>query len=373
MWNFSKLFTNSEIHDNLKKTVHEGRVSHAQIFYGHEGSEVLPTAFAFVKFIFCNNRNEADACGRCQNCKLIDGLNHPDFKIFFPFPYVKGKIEKSSDLINDFVKHFQNNPYLDIFLFSQKILADKKSFSIPTSEAESINKFLGLKSFLGGKKVVLVWYPESLNVAGANKILKTIEEPTGDSLILFVSHNIYDVLPTILSRCQVTFFKRPDIVQIKKFIEAKTNQDNYSNAELLAAISNSNLGTITEILDDLNPFSQFDIIFSDFMNFIFNKKDHQLIWSIQNHIDFLSNKGREFTKHFLIYFLNQIHRKYIQKIHEETELGYILILREIIDYHIILIERNVSIKMVLFSLLISGKNANSNPDMYNLIRETVSI
>ena len=369
MWNFSKLFTNPDIHNHLKETVREGKVSHAQLFYGREGSEALPTAIAFTKYIFCKNKTNEDACNICQDCKLMDSLNHPDFKIFFPFPYVKGKIEKSADLTLEFIKNFKENPYMDLFSFSQKLLAEKKTFSIPTSECEFITKFLGLKSFYGGKKIVLIWYPETLHVAGANKLLKTIEEPTGDTLILFVSHNVHEVLPTILSRCQSTVFKSPDKNQIKSFLRDKIGADSKLNLEVITSLDDLNLGDINEMISNIDLFVLFDKIYSDFIDFIFRKTHGESAIIIQNHIDMFSSRGREFTKHFLKYFLNKIRKDYLTKNDNFYPIDFLIYIQEVIDYHITLVERNVSIKMILLSLLISGKNGNNNSTKSTFIKE----
>ena len=373
MWCFSNLFTNTEIHNHLKETVREGKIGHAQIFYGQEGSEALPTAFAFIKYIFCENKNKYDACNKCASCKQMDALSHPDFKIYFPFPFVKGKIEKSADLHNEFVHNFTKNPYMDLFSFSQKLNAEKKTFSIPTTECESINKFLSLKSFYGGKKVVLIWYPESLNHAGANKILKTIEEPSGDTLILFVTHNIHEVLPTIMSRCQTTVYKNPDAEQIKNFLKEKSGLDSELNTDIFSSLSGYNLGEINEMISNIDLFILLKKFYSDFTDFIFNKTDPNLIFSVQSHIELISGKGREFTKYFLKYFLNTIRKEHLIGNRQIKIIDFIIFLHELIEHHIMLVERNVSIKMVLLSLLISGRSSNSNNNKSALIKETFFI
>ncbi|MFN3951627.1 MAG: ATP-binding protein [Thermaurantimonas sp.] len=370
MWNFSKLFTNPGVHNHLRETVSNGQVGHAQIFYGREGSEVLPTAIAFVKYIFCKNKLQDDACNTCQDCRQIDSMNHPDFKIYFPLPFVKGKIEKSADLMSEFIKHFKENPYMDLFLFSQKLMAEKKSFSIPTGECESINKFLGLKSFYGGKKVVLIWYPEFLNTAGANKLLKTIEEPLGDTLILFVSHNIHEILPTIVSRCQSTVFKNPDINQIKDFLRNKINVDSRLDTEFASSLVDLTLGDINEMISNTELFVLFDKICSEFTDFIFSRMDENQILSIHNHIEMIAGKGREYTKHFLKYFSNKIRKKYLTKNATEKTVEFLIFIQDVIDYHIMLVDRNVSIKMILLSLLISGKNGKAHTKNFEFIKES---
>ena len=65
--------------------------------------------------------------------------------------------------------------------------ADRKQLFISVQEAMEINRKLGLKSFLGGWKVLILWLPETMRVDTANKMLKLIEEPTDQTVMLFVS------------------------------------------------------------------------------------------------------------------------------------------------------------------------------------------
>lgn len=373
MWNFSKLFTNSKTVENLKANVRTGRVSHAQIFFGKEGSEALPAALAYIKYIFCENRSENDSCGTCIYCKQVDSLNHPDLKIIFPFPYSKGKIETSADLLGDFLKQIKKNPYSDLFKFSQKISAEKKSFSIPTSECESLNKFLGLKSFYGGKKIALIWYPELINTTGANKILKTIEEPTGDTLILFVSYNLHDVLPTVLSRCQITHFKTPTVEETREFLKKNFDDISTENPEILLQISDGNIGSILELLNNNNPFEEFEHIYNVFKDFLVGKSSSRLILDVQEKIEFLNTKGREFTKHFLSFFMNRFHDNYFLNNKAEFSLEAMHELQNLVDHYSMLVERNVSIKMAIISMLIGAKNALGTRSKSMLIQENILV
>ncbi|GCD78293.1 DNA polymerase III subunit delta' [Thermaurantimonas aggregans] len=373
MWNFSKLFSNRETVENLKANVREGRVSHAQIFFGKEGSEALPAAFAYIKYIFCENRTEYDSCGTCTYCKQVDSLNHPDLKIIFPFPYTKGKVESSTDLLENFLKQFKKNPYLDLFKFSQKISAEKKSFSIPTSECESLNKFLGLKSFYGGKKVALIWYPELINTAGANKILKTIEEPSGDTLILLVSYNLHDVLPTVLSRCQVTHLKAPTVEEISVFLKENFENISHDNPEILLQISDGNIGSIVEILSNNNPFEEFEPIYSVFIEFIAGNSPNKHMLYVLEKIEFLNTKGREFTKHFLNFFMNKIHDDFLIKNRGNFSMDILIELQNLVDHYTMLVERNISIKMAIISLLIGAKNAFGSRNKSLLIQENILV
>jgi DNA polymerase-3 subunit delta' len=92
--------------------------------------------------------------------------------------------------------------YLGLEEWLGKIGADRKQLFISVDEALEINRKLGLKSFHGGYKILILWLPETMRVDTANKLLKLIEEPTDSTVMLFVSQSADRLLPTILSRLQ---------------------------------------------------------------------------------------------------------------------------------------------------------------------------
>src|SRR5450756_1447606 len=71
------------------------------------------------------------------------------------------------------------------------------------SEASEIIKKLSLKTFESDFKIMILWLPEKMHQATANKLLKMIEEPPEKTLFLLISEEPDKVIPTILSRCQL--------------------------------------------------------------------------------------------------------------------------------------------------------------------------
>ncbi len=368
MWSFSKLFSNREKLDNLKNNVRENRISHAQLFYGPEGSEILPAAFAYIKYIFCENKGDFDSCGQCIYCRQIDNLSHPDLRIIIPFPSIKDKIESSKDILPSFAAEFRRNPYIDLMQFSQSISQEKKSFSIPKRECTELIHFLNLKSYYGRKKIVLIWYPELINTEGMNSILKTLEEPNGSTLILLISYDLYSILPTVLSRCQKTHFIKPTIQEAKAALENHLNTKLNTDFESLSLMTDMHLGIMADILMDKNPVGEYQYYYHAIRQYIFGIKNNLL--EIQEIIDQLNNKGRETTKYFLLFFLNKIAVKLRNKLTSDYNLFPYF--TEIIERSIYLVERNVSIKMTLLSAIIKMKKVYiyKRPD---LVKEILQI
>ena len=89
---FKDVVGNTDIKKALIHEVKAGRVSHAQMLLGPEGSGKLPLAIAFAQYLLCDNPTKKDSCGECPNCLKTSSLTHPD--LHFVFPVVANKTNK---------------------------------------------------------------------------------------------------------------------------------------------------------------------------------------------------------------------------------------------------------------------------------------
>lgn len=189
----------------LIKQVREDKVPHAQIFLGKEGSGALSLALAFISYLVCTQREELDSCGQCAACKQSHKFLYPD--IHWSFPFIKAESKNAKDTISDdflgaWRKAILSNPNLGMIDWLQTIGADKSKPNINVAECNSIIKKLSLRSYMEGPKILIMWLPEYLGKEG-NRLLKLIEEPTPDTLIILVAEREDQILNTILSRCQL--------------------------------------------------------------------------------------------------------------------------------------------------------------------------
>jgi len=81
---FADVIGHEEIKAVLRRSVEEGRISHAQIFSGECGWGVLPLALAYAQYVNCTNRHDGDSCGECPSCRKSAELMHPDVHYFYP-------------------------------------------------------------------------------------------------------------------------------------------------------------------------------------------------------------------------------------------------------------------------------------------------
>ena len=127
--------------------VREGKIPHAQLFFGPNGCGKLATTLAYIQYIFCEKKTEKDSCGICSNCKKNKLLIHPDVHFIFPV-YKKNSSDKptSSDYLDLWRKMILKSPYRDLQVWTEIISKDKKKLEIYVHEAKRIEGLIKLKS-----------------------------------------------------------------------------------------------------------------------------------------------------------------------------------------------------------------------------------
>ena len=187
----------------LRESVRSGRVAHAQLFEGQEGSGALALARAHAQYLTCEQPSEGDSCGQCTSCKAHAKMQHPDLHWCFPFFKADGQEKATSEPHQGTWREAMlEGPYLGVEDWLDRLGADRKQLFISVDEALEVNRKLGLKAFHGGWKVWICWLPETMRVDTANKFLKLMEEPTDRTVMLFVTQHPDRLLATIRSRVQ---------------------------------------------------------------------------------------------------------------------------------------------------------------------------
>jgi DNA polymerase III subunit delta' len=199
---FKDIVGHAALKQSMIKSINEGRISHAQMFLGAEGSGALPLALAYIQYLFCANKTETDSCGNCSQCHRIAKLTHPD--VHFVYPIAKEKdVLKSSDVFREWTEAFLNDPYLSLGDWMDFIGAENKQPVIAVDESKDILHKMSLMAMEGSYKTMIIWMPEKMNNQTANKLLKMLEEPPDKTLFILVSESS-QMLATILSRTQLT-------------------------------------------------------------------------------------------------------------------------------------------------------------------------
>lgn len=296
---FKHIIGQASVKNSLLNMLHDGRVPHALMFNGPEGSGNLPAAFAFVQYLFCNNKQSQDSCGSCPSCLKVSKLIHPDLHIVMPIFLNKDKgIAKSDDLIKEFREQFIENPYLSLKDWFESIDAENKQPTIPTDEANDIVKKLSYTSYEGGYKIMIIWQPEKMNISAANKLLKILEEPPEQTLFLLVCNNPEQLLATIISRVQqIQFYKLNTDDVVNGLMEQFDCQP--QAAKQAALLSDGSFRDAKILLQDVDGDNSY---LQNFRNFMLISLKFDAIKAV-SWIDENSKIGREQQKQFLQYGL----------------------------------------------------------------------
>ncbi len=184
---------------HLSEQITSGTLSHALLFSGPAGNGLESFAQSLAHRLLCDNASGHDpACGQCKQCRLIDADTHADIVSVTP---------------------------------------EEKSSVIKVDAIRRLVEFFNASSQQGGRKVALIYPAEALNVNAANALLKTLEEPTPDSVLILVSGNPGRLLPTSRSRCQVLEFAIPDINTTRDWLMLDDAISSGSESALDAVIS----------------------------------------------------------------------------------------------------------------------------------------
>ncbi len=174
------------IWDRLQRSIRQQRVPHALLLHGPAGIGKGVFAQQLAQRLLCAAPTENGfGCGACPSCKLFAAGTHSDLLTLEP---EEGKSVLVVDQVREMVEVFGYTPQI------------------------------------ASRKVVVLQPAESMNINAANSLLKTLEEPPGEAVMLLISHSPAQLLPTIRSRCQQVAFPPPteteSLVWLQQQLEA---------------------------------------------------------------------------------------------------------------------------------------------------------
>ncbi|WP_260960854.1 DNA polymerase III subunit delta' [Pseudomonas citri] len=183
------------------------RHAHAYLLHGPAGIGKRALAERLMASLLCHNPGSLNACGECKSCLLLKAGSHPDNYVLEPEEADKAiKVDQVRDLV---------------------------SFVVQTSQ-------------MGGRKVVLIEPVEAMNINAANALLKSLEEPSGDTVLLLVSHQPSRLLPTIKSRCVQQACPLPsEAMSLEWLAQALPDCTDEERAELLTLAAGSPLAAVS--------------------------------------------------------------------------------------------------------------------------------
>jgi len=300
---FKDIVGQDKIKQSLIKSVKEGRIPHAQLFTGPEGTGKLALAVAYAQYISCQNQGEEDSCGVCSSCHKFIKLIHPDLHFVFPIILSnkssdddddKGPSGKISDaFLLQWREVLLSNPYLSESDWYDMIGVENKQGIIGTTESSEVIRKLSLKSYESDYKTMIIWLPERMNQQAANKLLKLIEEPPLNTTFIMVSENPNQLLKTILSRTQIV--KIPPIHRDSIAVALVDRfQVSPSKANEISRVSNGSFQNALKLVAT-DTDDQFFKLFRDLMRLCYANN----VLGLLDWVDDMVSLGREQQKEML--------------------------------------------------------------------------
>lgn len=156
------------VYQILKNAVNKNTYSHAYIFETNGNEDAINIAISFAKLLLCPNKySNNKKCVNCTQCNKIDKNIFTELKIINP-----------------------------------------DGMWIKKEQLDDLQKDFSVKSIESSKKIYIINNAEQLNVQASNSILKFLEEPEENIIAILVTNNIYQILDTIISRCQIISLKK---------------------------------------------------------------------------------------------------------------------------------------------------------------------
>jgi DNA polymerase-3 subunit delta' len=303
---FNDILGQVHIKNHLTKSAETGRIPHAQLFVGPEGSGTLPIAIAYAQYLLCGNVG-GENVGENTACNLkFEHFSHPDLHFVFPVATTDGiKSHPISDhFMVEWRQFLSESPYGSLFDWLRNLGIQNKQGLISVDEATDINKKLALKAYEGGFKVMIIWMADKMNGPSANKLLKLLEEPPAKTVFILITENIGDLLQTIVSRCQVIDFMGLSESVITEALVSRENCDPIQ-AKKIAHQSEGNYNKALHIFRKENDEFPFDEWFVGWVRSAFRAKGNAaaindlIAWSEK-----IAATGRETQKQFLHYCIH---------------------------------------------------------------------
>ena len=221
----------------LNKAIEDNRLPHALLLSGQRGNGKNDFALMLSKRLLCQSPQNEMPCDQCQSCRLFNASTHPDFQLITPEE--EGKAIKVDQI---------------------REMVDKNT----------------LTSNMSGMKIHLILNAGQMNISASNSVLKTLEEPSPESLIILVTSSPEKLTATIKSRCQNIHLPVPDNQAARDWLSA---QQIHSDPDLLLSLSlSAPLDALK--LDDEELLTHRKNFFNDLGFVVFSKKDPVNVASI---------------------------------------------------------------------------------------------
>lgn len=263
---FDEVIGQEAVQQRLVQMVTEGRLPHALMLCGPQGSGKMALAMAFASYLLSEASaaqtaepasmfgDEPVAPVRNANAEaMLAKMEHPDLHFTFPVIRPSGTSSEHKMVSDDFISEWRgmlatDGAYFTMDRWLTAMNAANQQAQIGAGESDELFRKLSLKSSQGGYKVSIIWLPERMNQECANKILKLLEEPPSQTVFLMVCEEPELLLETIRSRTQRINVPRIQTDAIEQALVARRGIEP-DEAHRLARLAAGNWQKALETLD----------------------------------------------------------------------------------------------------------------------------
>ena len=313
---FDEVIGQEEAKQRLLQMVDEGRLPHALMLCGPQGSGKLPMAIAFACHLLGTPVDPTQ-----PEPPMLRKLEHPDLHFTYPTIKLPSMSTDHKPVSDDFAREWHEllrsrGPYVNMEQWMEQMGGENQQAVITAGESDALVRKLSLKSSQGGYKVSVVWLPERMNIECANKLLKLIEEPPQQTVFIMVCEEPERLLETIRSRVQRIDIRKIDEQAMQQALAERRGLDD-SMARRIARMANGNWMKAVEELETDTENAQFLELFQDVMRLAYARKIKEMKrWS-----ETLATMGREKQKRFLEYFLRLLRENFMYNF-QQPDLCY---------------------------------------------------
>jgi DNA polymerase-3 subunit delta' len=194
---FSNIVGHTKLIASLKKALRTGRLAHAYLFVGPQGVGKTTTALEFAKALQCSSSRD-EACEQCSACRKVRDMAHPDV-----------------------------------------IWLEPQGRQILVDQVRELQRRLMYKPLEGSCRVAILKDAQDLNLQAANALLKTLEEPPADTVMVLLADSESSLLPTVVSRCQKVRFGPLATEMVSGYLQERAGWDPETAAKAARAAQGS--------------------------------------------------------------------------------------------------------------------------------------
>ncbi len=194
--------------EHLDRAIRHGRMRHAMLITG--ASQIGKTTLARALAMALNCTGDAPPCGQCRACTLIAKDSHPDIAW---------------------------------------VEAEREGGTLKIDQVRDLQQSLALRPYEGRYRVAILLRFHEANPAAANALLKTLEEPSPDAVLILTADSADHLLPTIVSRCQPLHLRPLPVETVRAALEQHWDAP-HDQAQTLAQLSGGRIGWAIEAFEN---------------------------------------------------------------------------------------------------------------------------